>query len=165
MEARVTETDDQLLGRARNGDRAAFGRLMERWQRPIFAYAVSLARNRAVADDVTQEVFLRAWRSVGRIEHLSGWLYETARRCAMEQMRTEARRPAPPPDPPRPDERQDRLLEAVAALPDDMRAVLTLKYTEGIACEEIARRLGRPLGTVTSLLSRAYHELRERMKR
>ncbi len=61
-------------------------------------------------------------------------------------------------------EDSDRVLDALNDLEDDMRSILSLKYLEGMSCKDIARHLRKPLGSVTSTLSRAYVILRQRLK-
>lgn len=71
-----------------------------------------------------------------------------------------------PPTPLRDDDGPDLpLAEAVAALAPEVQQVLALRHDQGMTCEEIARTLGKPLGTVTKTLSRAYAQLRERLVR
>jgi RNA polymerase sigma-70 factor (ECF subfamily) len=124
------------------------------------------------AEDLAQETFFRAWRGLGRLEDLrafGSWLLSTAgfvchewirRKRTAERHRMEAPReaadgPAAGPDLP--------LAEAVAGLAPEVQHLLALRHDRGLSCEEIARTLGKPLGTVTKTLSRAYAELRERL--
>jgi RNA polymerase sigma factor (sigma-70 family) len=60
-------------------------------------------------------------------------------------------------------EADPELAEAIAELPSEAQELLALRHGEGLSCEEIARRLGKPLGTVTKTLSRLYARLRERL--
>lgn len=172
----MDESDDRLLFLARDGDSDAFAGIVERYRRLVLAYAVSLIGDQAVADDVAQVVFLRTWKSLDKVSDamsLVGWLYATTRRCVSELGRQERRfqrsfsilEDGPAPVGEDPEDRRKRLLDALSELSDEMRLVLSLKYMEDFSCEMIARRMNRPLGTITSLLSRAYHEIRERMKR
>ena len=57
------------------------------------------------------------------------------------------------------------LAEAIAELAPDVQQILALRHDQGLSCDEIARGLGRPIGTVTKTLSRAYAQLRERLVR
>jgi RNA polymerase sigma factor (sigma-70 family) len=126
------------------------------------------------AEDLAQETFLRAWQGLGRLEDaraFGSWLLSTAgfvchewirRKRTAERHRPEAARdvatgPDPGPDLP--------LAEAVAGLAPEVQHLLALRHDRGMSCEEIAGTLGKPLGTVTKTLSRAYAELRERLVR
>jgi RNA polymerase sigma-70 factor (ECF subfamily) len=156
------------------GDREALARLLAFSQRSVRAYLFARLRDHDFADDLTQEVLLRASR---QLEHLHRpdewlpWLFGIARNCLREHHRRQikdqrmltmlgwlaARRPEYVGTP-----RSSALLDLVDELDDEQRAVLTLKYVEGLSCKEIAAHLGRPLGSVTSILTRAYSALRER---
>lgn len=168
----LDDTDDRLLRRAKEGDRDAFGRLAERVRGMMFAFAAGRTRDRELAEDAVQESLLRAWKSIDKIPDAAafyGWMYATGRNCVleMERQRRKFRRVPESLDPEMrtsPGTREQELLTEISDLPEEMRIVLTLKYADGVSCAEISRRLGRPIGTVTSLLSRAYHELRNRWK-
>src|SRR5262249_50208308 len=123
-----------------------------------------------------------AYRSLGDgacPEHFSSWLFGIASNRAGKWLRR--KRPilfdpaAPPTTPSTPSEidahaeleEQQRRLAALdaglAALPDDQRRLLEMKHRRGLMCEQIAAELGRPVGTIKSLLSRTYKLLRERL--
>ena len=88
---------------------------------------------------------------------------EWVRRKRTGERHLERLAPAPAAGPER--ESDLPLAEAVAALPDDLQQILALRHGEGMSCEEIARALDRPLGTVTKMLSRAHADLRERLEK
>lgn len=82
----------------------------------------------------------------------------------IRRKRRDERQVAEPPCNPRPVREPDLpLAEAVASLSREMQQLLALRHDCGMSCEEIARELGRPLGSVTKTLSRAYEQLRERL--
>lgn len=126
------------------------------------------------AEDLAQETFVRAWQGLSRLEDdrsFGSWLLsiagfvcsewvrrkrtrdEHAERLAHEARATVAPRSAP----------DVALAEAIASLPPEVQHLLALRHDRGMTCEEIARELGKPLGTVTKTLSRAYAELRQRL--
>ncbi|MBI2900733.1 MAG: sigma-70 family RNA polymerase sigma factor [Planctomycetes bacterium] len=124
------------------------------------------------AEDLAQETLMRAWSGLARLRDdrsFGSWLLSTADNVCREWIRKKQTRErhrgavaapaatAPPGDP------DPRLAEAVAALAPDAQQILALRHDRGMTCEEIARELGRPTGTVTKTLSRAYAELRERL--
>ena len=88
---RYVESDDTALAlRAHTGDRAAFSEIVRRYQRPIYAHVCHLLGDQEAAEDVTQEVFLRAWKAIGRFDPekpLAPWLYSIARRRAFSRWR------------------------------------------------------------------------------
>jgi RNA polymerase sigma-70 factor, ECF subfamily len=163
-----------LVRAARAGDRRAFSRLVERYSRAVLARQFACTHDLSAAEDLAQETFLRAWQGLNRLEDLSSfgsWLLSIAGFAGSEWVRRkqtreahdarlaqEARVPETPrvaPDVP--------LADAIARLAPDVQQMLALRHDRGMSCEEIARELGKPLGTVTKTLSRAYAELRERL--
>jgi len=124
------------------------------------------------AEDLAQETFLRAWQGLGRLEDdraFGSWLLSTAGYVCQEWIRrrqtAERHRPRSAPETGPGREPDLPLAEAVAALPPDVQHLLALRHDQGMSCEEVAKALGKPLGTVTKTLSRAYAELRERLVR
>jgi len=145
--------------------------LVEQYSSALWPYCYGRLRDRHLAEDAVQETFLRAhraWRNAPP-DDPAGWLFGTARRCCQEIARRR-RRPADradvlqaEPAAVEPD-RTDRLEEELVGLPDTERSLVYLKHFAGLTCREIAERLGKPVGTVTWLLSRAYRKLRDRLK-
>ncbi|HXX94554.1 MAG TPA: sigma-70 family RNA polymerase sigma factor [Planctomycetota bacterium] len=166
-----------LVEAARLGDGGAFGRLVERYSRAVLARQFACARERWAAEDLAQETFVRAWRGLERLEEdraFGSWLLSIAGHVGQEWIRRKktalkarstlarsaeegAGRREGPLDLP--------LAEALSRLPSEAQQLLALRHDRGWSCEEIARELGRPLGSVTKALSRAYAELRERLVR
>lgn len=117
---------------------------------------------------------MRAWQGLGRLEDersFGSWLLSIAgfvcqewirRKQAAQRLRGEL---AEAVETRREDSPDVPLAEAVAALAPEVQQLLALRHDRGLTCEEIARELGRPLGTVTKTLSRAYAQLRERLVR
>ena len=146
----------------------------------IFRYVLGLVRDRAEAEDLTQETFLRAHRRIGSLratEATASWLYSIATHCCVDRLRERARR-APgegrldpetvsPPDPAPParlrleqDEMSTCVRGYVADLSDSYRAVLLLHDVQGLTCPEIAALLGDSPGSVKIRLQRARRRLR-----
>ena len=167
--------EETLVRAARRGDGAAFGELLERYSRAVLARQFACTHERSSAEDLAQETFVRAWQGLGRLEEdraFGGWLLSIAgyvgqewirRKQAAQKVKSEMaeasveERRGDSPDLP--------LAEAVAELAPDAQQLLALRHDRGLSCDEIARELGRPLGTVTKMLSRAYAQLRERLMR
>ncbi len=169
--------DAQYVEHSRDGHPEDFRVLVERYQRPLFAYMSGRLGDQLAAEEAAQEAFVRAFLSLKKLrkpESFYAWLLGIASRVLKEQFRTLRRREqdcavaetlaqqntSSPPEYP--------LEEAIAALPDSYRQVILLRYYEGLSCQEVGQRLGMPLGTVTKTLSRAYallrHELQERQE-
>lgn len=164
--------EEGLVRAARRGDGAAFGRLVERYSRAVLARQFACTHERSSAEDLAQETFVRAWQGLGRLEDdrsFGSWLLSIAgfvgqewvrRKQSAQRLRGELAGAAPP----RREEEPDvPLAEAIAELSPDVQQLLALRHDRGLSCEEIARELAKPLGTVTKTLSRAYAQLRERL--
>jgi len=169
---------------AQAGDEAAFGTIVRSYQRAVYRVAYGFTRNAADADDLAQETFLRAWRSLGSFragEPLYPWLARIATNLAISLHRRRRRRPEQsieplveagmqwgveddPADHVARRERDERLEAALAGLSEDHRAVLVLRAVEDLSYAEIATVLGVPPGTVMSRLARARGELKKRLE-
>jgi RNA polymerase sigma-70 factor, ECF subfamily len=161
----VAEVD--LIVAAQNGDSAAFGRLLERYQGPLLRYLCRLVRRPDVGQDLCQETLLRAWRRLGDFDvqrPLGPWLYRIATNLALNFLqrtswrflplwfgRSSQQEPEPEPDLPDPAEAVDELLargedieavqRALAELEPVHRAPLLLYYGEELSCRELAEAL------------------------
>ncbi len=146
--------------------------LIERYEKPMFAYVYSRLRNREAAEDVIQETWLRAYRSMikGSIEpsQLPGWLYGIARNCCHEWRRDEKRQALSKNQPesvkatnPSKEKIINMVLAAIQDLPDEPRIILTMKYINQMTYEQIAQTLNKPMGTVKSIFSRAYDTIQD----
>jgi RNA polymerase sigma-70 factor (ECF subfamily) len=172
-----------LVARLRTSDARAFEELVIAYQHRVFAVAARTLGNRAEAEEIAQEVFVRVHRAIGGFRgdaKLSTWIYSitsrlclnrlatTERRLTREDDETLARVPSGSPDAAEELERrqlQTALHQAIAALPEDRRIVVVLRDVEGLSYEEIAQALDLELGTVRSRLHRARLELKERMEK
>ena len=170
------ELDRPTLSRCRRGDAQAFRALVERYQDRVYALCVALAGSDA--EDLTQETFVRVHGALGSFDdggpaHLGAWILTIARRLCTDRARYRQRRPTVPIDvvplgdaTPGADAQLERarqaraLRQAVAALPEEQRAVVALQLWDGLEYEEIAAIERVPVGTVRSRLARAKEALK-----
>ncbi|MCC6443663.1 MAG: sigma-70 family RNA polymerase sigma factor [Armatimonadetes bacterium] len=182
--------DAALVRQARSGDRRAFETLFNRYQGRIYNIVFQAVRNRADADDVTQEVFIQAFRMLPSLRAegaFASWLYRIALNRARNWRRdhpqgrtvslsdyTTGEEDIPerdlPDESPGPEDLFERksarhsVQQAIATLSDDHREVIVLHHLEGLPVEEIASALGVAQGTVKSRLARARNELKRKLK-
>lgn len=174
--------DAELVKAVLAGDKKAFDGLISRYYKTVFGYLYLKTYNYHSAEDVTQEVFLRAFRYLKKVRRdptgFGIWLFTIARHCYSEWVRDQRRLaryktgvktdaeklPVKIRSETDRDEKVSELLEQMKELPETYYLVLSLKYQKGLTCEEIAKALGQPIGTVTSNLSRAYQHLRSQLK-
>ena len=158
----LADTEASLLARAQAGDVAAFERLSSAYADRLFMLLLRLLGDRAEAEDVAQEVMLRAWQGIGRFRGQSSyftWLYRIAVNEANRALEKRARRPAgvalgpdelqlPAPaalDPSRQAENSElrrALSRALADLPPPLRTALVLRDVEGLSTQEVAQIAG-----------------------
>jgi RNA polymerase sigma-70 factor (ECF subfamily) len=151
------------------GDRGAFARLFEAYGRVV--HAVLLARVPArETEDLAQEVFLSAWRSLRRLRDPAAfgpWICRIARNRATDFLRRRGHRRTEPLEEPAvgapPSAEAREALEAIRALPSAYRETLLLRLVEGLSGPEIAARTGRTPGSVRVNLHRGMRLLRERL--
>jgi RNA polymerase sigma factor (sigma-70 family) len=169
------EVDRSWRARFRDGDPDAVRVVYRAYGSLVYAVALRVLGDRGLCEEATQQTFLRAWRAAGDFDttrELGPWLAMIARRVAIDLYRRESIRVAGPLDGVAPDDpalhvqsETDALLDvwevrrAVAALPADQRDVIRLQHFEGLSHEEIADRLGTPVGTVKSRSFRAHQRL------
>jgi RNA polymerase sigma-70 factor (ECF subfamily) len=167
----------EIVLASQRGDRDAFDRLVERYQREIYRLCYRYVGGHEDANDLAQEAFLRAWRSIGRFRGDSAfrtWLYRIAvnaclnHRAAKRPLTQEL--PETLPDPTRgvlsraeAEDDARRVRGAIAELPEKQRATLILKVYHDLSHEEVARALGSSVGTVKSNLFHALSNLRRRL--
>jgi len=153
--------------------------LCERHSDEIYRYARGLVGNQADAEDATQEVLLRLWRHLPRLNpfNLRGWLLQTTRYYCLDQIRRRSSRAAPLPLEEgvleaQPDElavnpsvaadsslRLEQARAALLKLPENLRSVFVLYEVNGLRYREIATVLGIPINSVKVYLSRAREKL------
>jgi len=188
----VSSDDLQLVQRAQARDAEAFQTLVLRYQDRVFNTAFRLTGERGLAEDLTQEVFLKAFKALKKFKgksSFSTWLYRiTVNAATSEWRRAGAQKrgkevPFPsvggdplnprwePPsscgDPRAEAERAERnvlVQKAIEDLEGDFRVVVVLRDIEGFSYEEIAEIIDRPVGTVRSRLHRARGDLKDKLK-
>lgn len=165
----------RLVRRAQEGDRSSFEQLYRMHAGSIYALCLRLSRKPQEAEEMTQEVFVRAWERLERFRspgHFAAWLKRVAVNLTITARRTVARRGEPQPlfeeyGVPG-DDRGVRisgarvdLEKAIAALPGGARTVFVLHDIHGYRHGEIAEMTGTAMGTTKAQLHRARKRLRE----
>ena len=182
-------TDEQLVERALAGDGDAFGEVVRRWERKIYALAYGFTGSVEEARDAAQETFISAYRNLQGFRgeaKVSSWLHRIAvNQCISRQRRArvraetgiedEEKSPAlrlvakgamgSPAHAAESKQRAEAVRRAVAALPRELREVVLLKEFEELTFQEIADALGIPLSTVKGRLYTALRQLRLRLER
>jgi RNA polymerase sigma-70 factor (ECF subfamily) len=166
--------DAILMRRLATGDIGALAQLVEAHQQRVRTLAFRICGRWELADDVTQEAFLRVHRSAGSYQPqaaFSTWLYRIVVNLCMDQLkrprlaRLDESDPPPTTDPNRlmQAERSAAIQRAVAQLPERQRVAILLHRFEGLSHAEIASATGWSRASVESLLVRAYAELRQKL--
>ena len=169
--------DEELVSQTLAGDRDAFGVLVHKYQEMVFAYAFQKVRNETDAEDVMQEVFLRAYRNLYALRHphrfrswlytimsneCNRWLARVAKTRGHEVMLTDAAADAVPVEPAHtvPTEGwRVELEQAIAALSDENRVAVSMFYMGDRSLKEISEFLGVSVNTVQGKLHRARQQL------
>ncbi len=170
--------EKRLVREAQNGDLPAFERLYRENVRKVFGLCFRLSQDASLAEELTQEVFVKAWRKISTFRGdsaFSSWLYPMAVNVALSERRSRRRRDArivPVEEPermetvpgtPKPEAGFD-LERALATLPPGARAVFVLHDVEGRTHEEIGSLLNLATGTSKAQLHRARRLLREALE-
>jgi RNA polymerase sigma-70 factor (ECF subfamily) len=167
--------DEEVQHLLREGRRReALEQLLERYETKVFSMAVALIRDRARAEDVTQDIFLKVWQGLPDYDGRASpgtWLYTIARNTCLSFLRSESYRRVLPLDaardpaaPAQPKMADFELSELMDRLPEVQRTAITLFYFQDKSVGEVALMLGIPEGTVKSHLHRARIALCEIMK-
>ena len=183
------KTDKELVRLSRRGDERAARELVHRFERPVFSIIYRMVRDRELAEDLSQDVFVRTFNNLHRYDRsyrFSSWLFKIAYNLTVDHLR---KRELPvisvhgAPDALTPERQEatslilesdeeapdDRLVakelageleEAIAGLREDYRTAILLRHVEGRPYEEISEIMGIPLGTVKTYIFRARRELR-----
>lgn len=182
-----TALDDfALIQRMTQGDEAALGVLYDRYGRLIFSVAYGVVQNRETAEEVTLDIFTRAWEMADKYDpkqaKVTTWLTRMARNLAIDRLRREKVRPLhhsvswsevtvePIRDRNQPETAvqlslaQQRVRQAVASLPPAQQEALALAYFQGYSHGEIAQVLDQPLGTVKGRIRAAMKKLQTLLK-
>lgn len=173
MTAQIT---DDVLSAARRGDHAAFAAIVREHQGMVFSIALNSSRDRSVAEEIAQEVFLELFRSLDGLQssdHIRFWLRRVASHRCIDALRRRRIRPLvgldDVPEPAVSSEPGDpilrsRLRRLVSALPEPARMVVILRYQEDLGPTEIAEVLDMPVNTVKSHLQRSLTVLRSKLE-
>lgn len=182
-------TDQQVVLLARAGREVAYRELIRRYERPVFALLFRMVRDRELAEDLSQETFVKALNAIESYRpefKFSSWIFKIANNAAIDHLRrreldTLSLDGSPHAETPEAMQatalqiglRQESPLEAVEArelggaieaaigrLRPEYRSCILLRHVEGRAYEEIAEMLNLPLGTVKTYIHRARNELR-----
>ncbi len=170
------QDESDLVSRACGGDAVAFEEVVRRYQRRVYSVALRIVRRHDVADDVTQDAFLRAHQALSSFDTtrpFGPWVCRIAANLAINHVRSPENREEGLPDGhaetpsslPGPlsgvldREAHDQLKAAMALLSAEQRAVFVLRAVEGLSYKEIADALDLSAGTVMSRLFRARERL------
>ncbi len=184
------DTDEQLVVRVQQGDKRAFDLLVLKYQHKVMSLISRYVSDSAEVQDVAQEAFIKAYRAIERFRGDSAfytWLYRIAANTAKNYLVARGRRPPGSDidaedaefldmggalkDVDAPDEQLAagelrELVEAtIKALPEDLRAALTLREYDGLSYEEIAAVMECPVGTVRSRIFRAREAVDKQVER
>ena len=160
--------DRDLIGKARRGDVEAYNLLVSRWERRVFNYLLRLVSNREDAMDLSQDVFLKAYQNLPKLDDpgkFSSWLFRIAHNEAFSMFRkrrpeTELVEPRPHVGGLLPMELSLAVESALKRLSEDQREAVLLKVYQGFKFEEMAVILDCPLSTVKSRLYTALDLLK-----
>ena len=174
------ETDHALCERVRKGDNRAFDLLVRKYRHKILGLVSRYVHDWSECEDVAQEAFIRAYRAMAGFRGESAfytWLYKIAVNTAKNHLVAQGRRPpaddmevdlaaqvdagerlrdsATPEHELQRHEIEQTVFATVEALPEELRTAITLREVDGLSYEEIAERMGCPIGTVRSRIFRA----------
>src|SRR5580765_137585 len=181
--ASLMNSSADLVARASEGDQEAFRLIFERYSRPVISFIYDMVNDRGLAEELTQETFVRAFRAIHTMRaetKLSTWLFGIARNVARESLRARARanshvdladksvmdlsdnKPEPV-DGLLSKELNDLIRRSLAALDEDKRLVFTLKVLHQCSYEEISAITGFSIAKLKTDLHRARAEMRRRI--
>jgi len=172
--------EEELVRRAKEHDQAAFSRLYEEYFDKIYRYIVIKIGSQTEAEDMTQQVFLKALQSISSFKWqgapFSSWLYRIAHNQVVDYLRKKSKRPAIEEDPPdikdnnrKSDPQQitehnlsmEQMLNAARQLTAAQREVISLRFTSDLSTAEVARLMGKSQGAIKALQHSAIVALRK----
>jgi len=171
----LPQPDPAVLRKAQRGDERAFAIILRTYQTPVYNYVLRLTNgDRALAEDLTQEVFLRVFQGLPRFSlrcKFTTWLFQVTKNRVLDELRAKERRPLAPinlDDAPQlevldqPVERAeaiDALWRAIDVLPVDLKMALLLRDVVGLSYNEIADSLEITLATVKWRIFKAREDV------
>lgn len=179
--------DEDIVVRISRGDESALSVLYDRYARVVYSLILKIVHNQQVAEELTQEVFLRVWQQSSSYSRERGrfasWMLGIAHNLAIDEIRRGKARPQQVYDnpeesrsllevadrSPEPDEmalggiRRDFIVEALERLPGNQREVIEMSYFGGLTQSQIAERKGEPLGTIKTRTRLALQRLRSNL--
>ena len=187
------ESNQVLVERVKAGDKKAFDLLVSKYHQRVIRLISRLVRNPAEVEDIAQEAFIKAYRSIGQFRGDSAfytWLYRIAVNSAKNALMASNRRPIPMSDLMKSDENEEgeawpvesaidfqtpeALLAsrqvaqtvdaAIQSLAEDLRTAIMLREIEGLTYEEIAEAMNCPIGTVRSRIFRARETISKQLR-
>lgn len=180
----MTNIEDELIKRAQSADTEAFCQLAARYERRIYSLALHYCHNPHDAEDLSQEVWLKAYQAIGRFRGESGfytWIRRITINCFLNDQRAEMSRgrgsdiQIPVKDDNAPAIATgaettlhnrilfERVMRALSQLTSQQRLIFLLKHHEGMTYEEIAKEIGCSTGTAKKSVSRAVAKLRQQL--
>ena len=179
----MTLDDDEierLVHQAKAGDAWAFGQVFDHSHRPVYRYIASRVHRPADAEDLTQLVFVKALEALPRYEArgipFGGWLFRLARNTVIDHVRTRhdhvdlesashhAGRDAGPDEVTVARQDLDEVAAALAALTDEQRDAIALRFFAGLSAREAAVVMGKQEGTIRGLQFRAIAAIRRQLR-
>lgn len=185
----ASQTDQEIVALAREGREAAYRELIRRYERPVFSLILRMVRDRQLAEDLSQETFIKALNAIATYRpefKFSSWIFKIANNAAIDHLRRREVDTLSLDGAPNATSQEDieatalqvgdkgetplaelearelgtAIERAIGQLRPEYRSCILLRHVEGLAYEEIAQLLDLPLGTVKTYIHRARHELR-----
>ena len=171
----MTQSDAQLVQEVLAGHNEAFALLVRRYERSVRAAALNIVKKPHLADDITQEAFVRTWQQLPALRNpkvFGPWLMKITRRCAIDSLKKQQSLKysdsldslAVHEKNGQLDEKNQHLLETIGKLPKAEQQVVMLRYFGPYNVRDLATAVGRSVGTVTKQLSRAHKRLKKRLQ-
>jgi RNA polymerase sigma-70 factor (ECF subfamily) len=170
----LTQPDHGVLRKAQRGDERAFTLIVRAYETPVYNYVLRLVGDRALAEDLTQEVFLRVFQGLPKFSlrsKFTTWLFQVTKNRVLDELRASERRPRlsvalddiPPLEvvdaPLERVEAMDAVWRSVASLTPDLKMALLLRDVVGLSYTEIADSLEITLATVKWRIYKAREEV------
>ena len=184
-----TDTDQALVERVQKGDKRAFDLLIRKYQHKLVSVISRYVNDWSECQDVAQETFIRAYRAIGNFRGDSQfytWIYKIAINTAKNHLVSQGRRPpkddisvddavlldggawlkerATPEHELLRQEIEQTVFDTVEQLPEELKTAITLREVDGLSYEEIAEKMGCPIGTVRSRIFRARDAIDQKLR-